>query len=152
LTPTPTPAAFAEKVNTTKLPSCSRCKKQKYCSKDCETEHSHEQFCKEVKNLDKKDSKKLPLTWEQLEAFGIAWGEKLEVRFMAQEAGFRLIAICMDQSGVAKRVVAYTDCRSIPGFRQGKVIVWENPRFHYFMDGSSGTRIEEEDLANITIK
>jgi MYND finger len=150
----PYTCSFCRKVSTTKLPSCSRCKKQAYCSKDCQVKHwkAHKKFCEEVENLDKKDSKKLPLTWAQLEAFGTAEGKKLEVRFMAQEAGFRLIAICKDRSGVAKRVAAYTDSRGIPGFTQGKVMVWKNPRFHYFMDGSSGARIEESDLANITIK
>ena len=71
---------------------------------------------------------------------------------MDQEAGLRLIALCKDRTGVVNRVAAYTNSRNIPGFTPGKVMVWKNPRFHYFMDGSSGARIEESDLTNITIK
>ncbi len=38
-----------------------------------------------------------------------------------------------------------------PGLALGKVLRWRKPRFHYFMDGSSGARIEDEDVANITV-
>ena len=37
------------------------------------------------------------------------------------------------------------------GLAAGKVLRWKNPRFHMFMDGSTGARIEEEDLANVTV-
>jgi hypothetical protein len=78
--------------------------------------------------------------------------EAREVRFVDQEPGLRLIALCKDRVGVTKRVAAYTSSRDIPGFRPGKVMLWKNPRFHYFMDGSNEARIEDQDLANITIK
>jgi hypothetical protein len=48
-------------------------------------------------------------------------------------------------------IAAYTNDRRIPGLQQGSVIRWKNPRFHYFIDGSSGARIEEEDLPNLKI-
>jgi hypothetical protein len=95
----------------------------------------------------------LPLTWAQLEEFQFAEGKKLELRYIQQEPGIgmRLIALCKDRAGVIKRVAAYTNSRDIPGFTPGKVMIWKNPRFHFFMDGSSGARIEDQDLANITI-
>ena len=40
------------------------------------------------------------------------------------------------------------------GLAAGRVLRWKNPRFHMFMDGSTGARIEEdqeEDLANVTV-
>jgi hypothetical protein len=50
-----------------------------------------------------------------------------------------------------RTVAAYTDSRSIAGVAPGKVLRIKNPRFHYFMDGRSGTRVEQEDLANVTV-
>ena len=38
------------------------------------------------------------------------------------------------------------------GLSTGAVLRWKNPRFHYFMDGSSGARIEDGDVANIQIE
>jgi hypothetical protein len=151
----PYTCSYCRKTGTQMLPACARCKKQAYCSKECQKIHwkAHKKECVPVETLDKQDTKKLPLSWEQLEAFGTAAaGQKLEVRFVDQEPGLRLIALCKDRVGVTKRVAAYTSSRDIPGFRPGKVMVWKNPRFHYFMDGSNGARIEDQDLANITIK
>ena len=45
----------------------------------------------------------------------------------------------------------HTDSRMIPGAKEGRILRWNNPRFHRFMDGSSGARIEEEDLTGIQI-
>lgn len=146
--------SYCRKTTTTAMSCCSRCKKQAYCSKECQRLqwNAHKKECVPVEKLSKEDSKKLPLTWKQLEQFQIANGETFEVRFIEQEMGFRLIALCKDRIGVTKRVAAYTESRDIPGFKPGNVMVWKNPRFHYFMDGSSGARIEEDDLVNITIQ
>jgi hypothetical protein len=150
----PFTCSYCRKVTTQRLPCCSRCKKQAYCTKQCQTTHwkAHKKECVPIDKLAKEDTKRLPLTWEQLEEFGDADGERLEVRFIEQEDGFRLIAMCKDRAGMCKRVAAYTDSRTIPNFEAGKIMVWKNPRFHYFLDGSSGARIEEEDLVNIVVK
>ncbi len=47
------------------------------------------------------------------------------------------------------RVAFYTDTAP-PGLALGKIMRWRNPRFHFFLDGSMGARIEDEDLPNIT--
>lgn len=96
--------------------------------------------------------RRLPLTFAQLQEFQIAQGEELEVRFIQQEPGSRLIALSKDRAGVTKRVVAYTKSGDIPGYRPGTIMRWQNPRFHCFEDGSSGVRIEEDDLQNILIE
>ena len=101
--------------------------------------------------LDPKDEKSLPLTWEQLETFGTATGRKIELRYISQCSSLPsiLIALCKDRANVSMRVEM---ARNIPNFQPGTVIVWKNPRFHRFTDGSGGARIEESDLSNIKIK
>ena len=151
----PFKCTFCHKISTEKLPSCARCKKQAYCSKECQRTHwkAHKKDCVPAEKLSKDDTKSLPLTWEQLEEFQEAPGRRLEVRFISDESSpMRMVALCKDRDGICKRVAAYTNSRAIPGFGPGKVMVWKNPRFHEFMDGSSGARIEEEELVNITIK
>ena len=88
-----------------------------------------------------------------MEAFGgrPAEGKVLEVQAMLDESMMRQVFQCKDRLGKLRRIAAYTNSRSIAGLRQGSIIKWKNPKFHYFMDGSSGARIEEEDLANITV-
>ena len=49
-----------------------------------------------------------------------------------------------------RRVAFYSDAAP-QGLVQGKLLRWRNPRFHWFMDGSSGARIEDEDLPNISV-
>jgi len=63
----------------------------------------------------------------------------------------RQVLDCKDRVGAVRRIAAYTDSRSLPGAASGKVLRWKNPRFHYFMDGSSGGRIEDSDMCNVTI-
>ena len=36
------------------------------------------------------------------------------------------------------------------GLALGRVMRWRNPHFHWFMDGSCGARLEDEDLPSIT--
>jgi hypothetical protein len=95
----------------------------------------------------------MALTWEQVEAHGGAPVERrtLEVRAMLDESITRQVFSCKDRVGGIKRVAAYTNSRAIPGLKQGALLKWKNPRFHHFMDGSSGARIEEEDLVNVTV-
>ena len=98
------------------------------------------------------EPKSLPLTWAQVEAHEGApvTGMKLEVRVMLDESMMRQVVSCKDRVGAVRRIAAYTNSSSIPGLKVDSIIRWKNPRFHYFMDGSSGGRIEEEDLPNIT--
>ena len=65
----PYTCSFCRKLSADKLPSCGRCKKQAYCSKDCQKKHwkAHKGYCVEVEKLEKEDKRKLPLSWEQLE-------------------------------------------------------------------------------------
>jgi hypothetical protein len=94
------------------------------------------------------------LTWEQVEAHQGApvTGKTLEVRVMLDESSpIRQVVSCKDRVGAVHRIAAYTDARFIPGLEIGSFLRWKNPRYHSFMDGSSGGRIEEEDLPNITV-
>lgn len=152
----PYTCSYCQKRSTTTLKCCARCMKQAYCNGDCQRKHwkAHKKTCvpAPVGQVSREEIKKMPLTWKQLEQFGEAPGEILEVRYMSQEPGMRLIALCKDREGIVKRVACYTNSRDIPGFVPGKVMVWTHPRFRYFMDGSTGARIEESDLQNIKIK
>lgn len=150
----PYTCSYCQKHSTTKLKACARCQKQAYCSKDCQRAHwkGHKKECQAVSRLPKSDMRRLPLTFAQLQEFQIAQGEELEVRFIQQEPGSRLIALSKDRTGVTKRVVAYTKSGDIPGYQPGTIMRWQNPRIHCFEDGSSGVRIEEDDLQNIVIE
>jgi hypothetical protein len=144
--------SYCQKSSAEKLNQCARCKKQYYCTKECQKKHwkAHKADCQAVKELTKEENKRLPLTWDQLKEFdGVAEGRKLEVRFLDRVPGQRLIALCKDRAGVAKRIEAYTTSMNIPDFEFGKVLVWKHPRFHKETDGA---RIFEEDLANIKIQ
>jgi len=144
--------AFCGKTASEKLKMCSRCKMVSYCSRECQVEHwkVHKKECIESS----KNPKSLPLTWEQVEAHRgapVADGT-LELKVMLDESMLRQVFSCKDRVGAVRRIAAYTDSRRIPGLKVGSTLRWKNPRFHYFADGSSGARIEEEDLLNITIK
>ena len=63
----------------------------------------------------------------------------------------RQVFECKDRVGAVRRIAAYTNSNTIPGAATGKILRWKNPRFHYFMDGSSGAKIFEDDLSQISI-
>ena len=145
--------AYCHKVSEKKLRVCSRCKKVTYCDRDCQKKawKAHKKICVPVENSKVKCAM---MTWDQLEDLnGLpANGRTLEVRAVLDESVTRQVMRCKDNNGVMKRIAAYTNSRSIPGLKPGTVLQWKNPRFHYFMDGSSGARIEEEDLVNVVVK
>jgi hypothetical protein len=97
------------------------------------------------------DEEEAPLTWAQVEqAQGLPVAGVLELEVVKDESSMmRQVFQCRDSDGVTHRVAAYNNSRKIPGVTLGKRFQWESPRFHYFMDGSSGGRIEEDDLVNI---
>ena len=148
-----------------KLHACAGCSQAYYCNKTCQKAawKGHKKACKEAQRAAAgqdesaavhKPAKRLPLTWAQLEKYGAgvpAEGKVLEVRVLADESLTRTVFSCKDRVGVVKRIAAYTDSRRLPGVASGKVLRWKHPRFHYFMDGSAGARIEEGDLKNLTI-
>lgn len=144
--------SYCGKASAKKLDCCSRCKLASYCNATCQTKawKVHKKTCvpieKELKSLK-------VLSWEQVEAHGglPVEGKTLQVRAMVDESMMRQVYQCKDRLGVVHRVAAYTNSRGIPGLKQGAVLKWKNPKFHYFMDGSKGARIEEEDLVNVTV-
>jgi uncharacterized protein YnzC (UPF0291/DUF896 family) len=93
------------------------------------------------------------LTWAQVEAAqGSPVDGFLELEVVKDESSMmRQVFQCRDCDGVTHRIAAYNNSRKIPGITLGKRFSWGLPRFHYFMDGSSGGRIEEEDLAHIIV-
>ena len=100
----------------------------------------------------RKGGKKLRLTWEQVEAHqGVTARGTLEIKAIKNESITRQVFQCKDRVGMCRRIAAYTNRKEIPDLRIGATIKWKNPKFHYVMDGSSGARIEEDDLKNITV-
>jgi len=145
--------AYCNKSSYTTLLVCSRCKIVSYCGRECQVAAwpAHKKNgC--VKRKD--EPKTLRLTWDQVEAHGagLPADGTLEVKAIKDESMMRQVFQCKDRVGMCRRIAAYTNSREIPGLRVGATVKWKNPRFHYFMDGSSGARIEEEDLQNIVVK
>lgn len=142
---------FCNKSSSKKLPACAKCKKISYCSKPCQVAawKAHKKVCIPLEQ----EPKSLPQTWEQVEAHGgnPVKGKTLEVRAMLDESVTRHVFSCKDRVGIVRRIAAYNNARQIPGLQQGSIIRWKNPRYHYFMDGSSGARIEEVDLPNLKV-
>lgn len=145
---------YCGETSTKKLNLCGRCRKVSYCTRNCQTLawKAHKPQCVKLDPTEK-GLKAMNLTWDQVEAHQGApvQGRTLEVKAMLDESMMRQVFSCKDRAGVVRRVAAYTDSRSIPGLKQGSILCLKNPRFHYFSDGSSGVRIEEEDLPNIKI-
>lgn len=131
------------------LMKCSGCHKVVYCSQKCQKADwpSHKALCQAAKK------ERAPLSWQQLEEYGgmPARGKTLEVTFVRREPGLRLVALCRDSKGDFRRVAAYTTTRNIDGFVPGMTLRWKNPRYHYFLDGSGGARIENEDLKDVRL-
>mmetsp|Transcript_7924 Transcript_7924/g.17680 ORF Transcript_7924/g.17680 Transcript_7924/m.17680 type:complete len:324 (+) Transcript_7924:270-1241(+) len=143
--------AYCNKTGTKKLMVCSRCKKVSYCSVECQRKAWPAHRKNECVKADT-EAKKLKLTWAQVEAHeGNPAKGTLEVKVIKDESMMRQVFQCKDRIGSCRRIAAYTDSRKIEGLRVGSTLRWKNPRFHYFMDGSSGARIEEEDLEFITV-
>jgi hypothetical protein len=144
--------SYCDKSSATKLLLCGRCKRVSYCGKECQTVawKAHKAYCVPTEG---KKPKSLPLTWAQVEAAGgrPVTGRTLEVRAIVDESMMRQVFSCKDRTDAVRRVAAYTSSRGIPGLKQGAVLRWKNPRFKYFLDGSSGARIEEEDLRDVTV-
>eukprot|EP00980_Cylindrotheca_fusiformis_P015541 scaffold4424_cov102-Cylindrotheca_fusiformis.AAC.1 len=144
---------YCKKSSAEKLALCARCKMISYCSKECQVAawKAHKKVC--VPWTGTKEPKVLYLTWDEVEAHGGApvTGKVLEVRAILDESMMRQVFSCKDRAGKVRRIAAYTNSRGIPSLKQGSIIRWKNPRFYHFMDGSSGGRIEEEDLEDITI-
>lgn len=55
-----------------------------------------------------------------------------------------------DHKGDIRRVACYAD-EPPAGLALGRVLRWRDPSFYWFLDGSSGARIEDADLPNITV-
>jgi hypothetical protein len=145
---------YCNSTSTKKLMLCVRCRKVSYCNRNCQKAawKAHKLQCKPLDPA-VKDPKTLNLTWDEVEAYqgAPAQGRTLEVKAVLDESMMRQVIACKDRVGAVRRIAAYTNSRRIPGLKQGSILSWKNPRFHYFMDGSSGARIEEEDLPNVTV-
>lgn len=93
------------------------------------------------------------MSWSQLEELGgtTASGKTLELRIMSPPIPFlRHSFDGKDRKDDVRRVAFYCN-RPPPVLALGKVMRWRNPHFHQFIDGTTGARIEDEDVANITI-
>lgn len=142
--------SYCGDTGTKKLQRCSRCQKAHYCSTECQKAAwpAHKKECVRAE----KEPKKLNLTWEQVEAHSGAPAKGvLEVKAIKDESMMRQVFQCKDRVGSCRRIAAYTNDRRIPGLCVGATVKWKNPRFHFFMDGSSGARIEEEDLEDLVV-
>ena len=146
---------FCKKASAERLTRCSRCERAYFCNAECfrAAWKQHKKVCQPVEGYStKRKKKKATLTWDQLEKHYPmpVEGRTLEVRIMLDESLMRLVVKAKDREGVVCKIAAYTDSGQIPGCVPGAVMKWKHPKFHYFMDGSSGCRIEQDDLDNIS--
>ncbi|GMI04115.1 hypothetical protein TrLO_g10889 [Triparma laevis f. longispina] len=136
------------------LQKCGRCRKVFYCNKECQTKawKGHKKVCQPVV-LPKNKKKRLGLNWEQLDKYGRApaTGKFIELKVTQDESMSRQVMGCRDGDGIIKRITCYNNSRSLAGFSIGKTFKWEHPIYQQFMDGSSGGRVEQEDVQNINI-
>merc|ERR1711871_1446385 len=155
---------WCKKSSHKELRLCSRCKSASYCNRQCQRAawKGHKKECnKKVQSTTTTAGKpktkmggKLPLTWGQLEAYGIgipATGEILEVRAIVDNSFMRQVFECKDRAGIVKNLAIYTDNGQMEGLSTGCILRWKNPRFHHFLDGSTGARVEDDDVSNIEI-
>jgi MYND finger len=137
---------------------CGACRAVSYCDVTCQRAawEGHKAFCRASRvSVKPKEKTRLPLTWEQLEAFGDgveATGKTLEVRLVEDQTVMRQVFSCKDHAGVLKTLAAYTNDGRISGLAPGKVLRWKNPRCHFFLDGSRGARVEDGDIKNIEVE
>ena len=95
------------------------------------------------------------MTWDQLQELTSldpcgAVGQIIELKVTKKgEHPCRQSAYFADRVGCTHKITSYADS-NIPGFNLSQTWRWKNPRFHYFVDGQIGARIEEGDIANIT--
>jgi hypothetical protein len=156
--------AWCKRSSHKDLKLCSRCKSVAYCSRTCQRAawKGHKKECLKkaqstatpAEKPKTKKGGKLPLTWGQLEAYGMgvpALGEILEVRAMVDNSFMRQVFECKDRAGIVKNIAIYTDDGQLEGLASGSIVRWKNPRFHHFLDGSTGARVENGDVPNIEI-
>jgi hypothetical protein len=99
------------------------------------------------------DDDEASLTWAQVERKqGQPADGFLDLEVVKDESSMeRQVFQCRDCDGVTRRVAAYTSSGRIPGLSLGTKFSWGLPHIHYFMDGSIGGRIEDEDLMNFLL-
>jgi len=87
--------------------------------------------------------------WSELEALGGAHtpGRVLEVKIMSQTLPFALFSF--PGKGEVWHCCVYAD-HPPTGLTLGRILHWKNPHYHWFMDGSSGARIDDEDVGDVT--
>lgn len=147
---------YCQRMSRKELLQCSRCQKVAYCGKDCQKADwkNHKMECV-ASSQTKLPPKVLPLTWEQVKLYEgeAVVGKELTVRAILDESLLtRQLFQCKDRVGDVHVVAAYTASGMIDGLTQGAVLTWKHPRFHRFLDGRTGARIEEKDLKNITVE
>ena len=160
--------AWCAKVSAEKLRHCANCKSVYYCDAQCQGAawKGHKTFCRrlakdrKIKEKKKNESStntkkkyKLPLTWEQLAAYdgAEATGQILELRIVEDQSFTRPVFACKDRTGSIRRIADYTTTKAFASIKVGNVLRWKHPRFHFFLDGSSGARLEDEHLTNINV-
>lgn len=143
-----------------KLRFCSACRKAAYCNVECQklAWKGHKKVCLPIvsNTKDAGKSPKLPITWEQLKAFGRkpAKGKVLEVRVMQVEFCMRQFLECKDRVGVVMRIAMHTNSRSLPGVSAGMILRWKNPLYNWVIDGRSGVTLvmlSDEELVNVSL-
>lgn len=92
-----------------------------------------------------------PITWDELRELrgAPATGRTLEVRVQELVPFLRVTCECKDRKGKV-RTIAFYSSRAPDGLRQGCVLRWRNPHYHWFMGGQEGARVEDDDLQSIT--
>lgn len=139
--------------STFQIQRCAACRVAGYCSKECQKSDwsSHKKECKRLRRIKSGPG----ITWDELESMYPmpAFGHTLEVEVETTPVGIQTLRSfiqCKDSAG-RSCLVGFYSSEHPERLVAGAVLRWQNPEFHFFMDGNVGARIEDHHLEDLCI-
>ena len=137
-----------------KLGLCSKCRKIKYCSRECQQQDwqtEHKRSCVPPAG----DFSEEGLTWADIRENPDLTRDPekyLEVYITGDVSLVRQIMIGKDRNGETNMVAIYTSDKRIKNLKLNTMVRLKHVEFRVFLDGvNRGVRIQDEDLENMEI-
>ena len=142
------------KSSNRKLGLCSKCRKIKYCSRECQQQDwstEHKRSCIPPAG----DFTELGLTWADIrEDPNLTTDPQkyLEIYITRDASLVRQIMIGKDRKGESNMVAIYTSEGRIKNLKINTMVRLKHAEFRVFLDGvNRGVKIQDEDLENMEI-